>query len=379
MMIGALTGIKVIDLSRVLAGPYCSMILGDLGAEVIKVENPEHGDETRKWGPPFRNGVSAYYLCANRNKKSITINLKSRTGIEQVKKLIRDADVIINNFKTGTMEKFGLSYEEIIEINPKMIYCSITGFGETGPYKHSPGYDFIIQAMSGLMSITGTKQSGPQKVGVAIVDVITGLYAAIGIQAALIEREQSGRGQKLDLSLYDSAVSSLINIGSNYLISGNIPERLGNEHANIVPYQTFITKNGEMVIAVGNDEQFKKLCEVIGKPKLAKDPRFATNPNRVKNRNELIPILQRAFLEKETKEWKEKCDKNNIPCGPIQNLKEVHNDPQLNHRNMFIDFDHPTAGPIQVIGSPLKLSRTPVTYRYHPPDHGEHNDEILPL
>lgn len=379
MMTGALTGIKVIDLSRVLAGPYCSMILGDLGAEVIKVENPEHGDETRKWGPPFRNGVSAYYLCANRNKKSITINLKSPTGIEQVKKLIRDADVIINNFKTGTMEKFGLSYEEIIEINPKMIYCSITGFGETGPYKHSPGYDFIIQAMSGLMSITGTKQSGPQKVGVAIVDVITGLYAAIGIQAALIEREQSGRGQKLDLSLYDSAVSSLINIGSNYLISGNIPERLGNEHANIVPYQTFITKNGEMVIAVGNDEQFKKLCEVIGKPKLAKDPRFATNPNRVKNRNELIPILQRAFLEKETEEWKEKCDENNIPCGPIQNLKEVHTDPQLNHRNMFIDFDHPTAGPIQVIGSPLKLSRTPVTYRYHPPDHGEHNDEILPL
>lgn len=379
MMTGALTGIKVIDLSRVLAGPYCSMILGDLGAEVIKVENPEHGDETRKWGPPFRNGISAYYLCANRNKKSITINLKSRTGIEQVKKLIRDADVIINNFKTGTMEKFGLSYEEIIELNPKIVYCSITGFGETGPYKHSPGYDFIIQAMSGLMSITGTKQSGPQKVGVAIVDVITGLYAAIGIQAALIEREQSGRGQKLDLSLYDSAVSSLINIGSNYLISGNIPERLGNEHANIVPYQTFITKNGEMVIAVGNDEQFKKLCEVIGKPKLAKDPRFATNPNRVKNRNELIPILQRAFLEKETEEWKEKCDENNIPCGPIQNLKEVHTDPQLNHRNMFIDFDHPIAGPIQVIGSPLKLSRTPVTYRYHPPDHGEHNDEILPL
>lgn len=379
MMTGALTGIKVIDLSRVLAGPYCSMILGDLGAEVIKVENPEHGDETRKWGPPFRNGISAYYLCANRNKKSITINLKSRTGIEQVKKLIRDADVIINNFKTGTMEKFGLSYEEIIEINPKMIYCSITGFGETGPYKHSPGYDFIIQAMSGLMSITGTKQSGPQKVGVAIVDVITGLYAAIGIQAALIEREQSGRGQKLDLSLYDSAVSSLINIGSNYLISGNIPERLGNEHANIVPYQTFITKNGEMVIAVGNDEQFKKLCEVIGKPELANDLRFATNPNRVKNRNELIPILQRAFLEKETEEWKEKCDENNIPCGPIQNLKEVHTDPQLNHRNMFIDFDHPIAGPIQVIGSPLKLSRTPVTYRHHPPDHGEHNDEILPL
>lgn len=378
-MTGALSGIKVVDLSRVLAGPYCSMILGDLGAEVIKVESPHQGDETRKWGPPFQNGVSAYYLCANRNKKSVTIDLKSPDGIEQIKKLIKNADVIINNFKTGTMEKFGLSYEQLSKINPKIIYCSITGFGETGPYKHSPGYDFIIQAMSGLMSITGTKQSGPQKVGVAIVDVITGLYAAVGIQAALLERKQSGKGQKLDLSLYDAAVSSLINIGSNYLISGNIPERLGNEHANIVPYQTFITKDGEMVIAVGNDQQFEKLCEIIGMPKLADDPKFATNPNRVKHRSELIPILQKAFLEKETAAWKEKCEENNIPCGPIQNLAEVHQDPQLNHRHMFVDFDHPTAGPIQVIGSPLKLSRTPVTYRHYPPDHGEHNEEILPL
>lgn len=337
-MTGALSGIKVVDLSRVLAGPYCSMILGDLGAEVIKVESPHQGDETRKWGPPFQNGVSAYYLCANRNKKSVTIDLKSPDGIELIKKLIKNADVIINNFKTGTMEKFGLSYEQLSKINPKIIYCSITGFGETGPYKHSPGYDFIIQAMSGLMSITGTKQSGPQKVGVAIVDVITGLYAAVGIQAALLERKQSGKGQKLDLSLYDAAVSSLINIGSNYLISGNIPERLGNEHANIVPYQTFITKDGEMVIAVGNDQQFEKLCEIIGMPKLADDPKFATNPNRVKHRSELIPILQKAFLEKETTVWKEKCEENNIPCGPIQNLAEVHQDPQLKSSSYVCRF-----------------------------------------
>ena len=377
MLSGALHGLKVLDLSRVLAGPYCTMILGDLGAEVIKVESPQTGDETRKWGPPFQEGVSAYYLCANRNKKSITIDLKSKEGIEQLKQLITESDVIINNFRTGTMEKFGLTYESVSKWNPKIVYCSITGFGETGPYKHMPGYDFIIQAMSGLMSITGTEQSGPQKVGVAIVDVLTGLYAAIGIQAAIIERESSGLGQKLDLSLYDAAVSSLINIGSNYLMNGNIPTRLGNEHANIVPYQTFITKDGEMVIAVGNDEQFKKLCHVIDQPELANHPKFSTNPNRVNHRNELVPILQQAFLEKTTREWKEKCDENNIPCGPIQNLKEVREDPQLHAREMFVEFNHPTAGPIEVIGSPLKLSRTPVTYRHYPPDQGEHNSEIL--
>ncbi|HLR71248.1 MAG TPA: CoA transferase, partial [Pseudogracilibacillus sp.] len=255
-MSGALSGIKILDLSRVLAGPYCTMILGDLGAEVIKVESP-HGDDTRKWGPPFKNDVSAYYLCANRNKKSITINLKSEEGIAQIKELVKEADVVINNFKVGTMERFGIDYETLSKINEKIIYCSITGFGETGPYKQMPGYDFIIQAMSGLMSITGTEESGPQKVGVAIVDVLTGLYSTIGIQAALVERTRSGKGQKIDMSLYDSAVSTLINIGSNYLMSGKIPTLLGNAHANIVPYQTFVTKDGEMVIAVGNDSQFK--------------------------------------------------------------------------------------------------------------------------
>src|SRR5690625_2391236 len=363
-MAGALDNIKILDLSRVLAGPYCTMILGDLGAEVIKVESPIYGDDTRRWGPPFQEDVSAYYLCANRNKKSVTVDLKSTTGIQQIKKLVRESDVVIHNFKTGTMEKFGLEYEQLKTINEKIVYCSITGFGETGPYKDMPGYEFIIQAMSGLMSITGTEQSGSQKVGIAIVDVLTGLYATIGIQAALLERESSGQGQKIDLSLYDCATSSLINIGSNYLVSEKVPKRLGNEHANIVPYQTFITKDGEMVIAVGNDEQFKKLCHVIDQPELANHPKFSTNPNRVNHRNELVPILQQAFLEKTTREWKEKCDENNIPCGPIQNLKEVREDPQLHAREMFVEFNHPTAGPIEVIGSPLKLSRTPVTYRH---------------
>ncbi|MEI3606376.1 CoA transferase [Pseudogracilibacillus sp. SE30717A] len=376
-MNGALNGITVLDLSRVLAGPYCTMILGDLGADVIKIESPDKGDDTRRWGPPFKNEVSAYYLCANRNKKSITLDLKSPYGLQQIKELVLDSDIIINNFKAGTMERFGLGYSVLSAINPKIIYCSITGFGETGPYKNMPGYDFIIQAMSGLMSITGTEESGPQKLGVAIVDVLTGLYASTGIQAALIERERSGKGQKLDLSLYDSAVSSLINIGSGYLINGKIPKRLGNEHANIVPYQTFITKDGEMVIAVGNDHQFQSLCKIIGQHELADDPRFQTNPSRVKNRLKLIPILQRAFLQQSTAYWKKRCDTSNIPCGPIQDLEQVYNDPQLQFRNMFIDMEHPSAGAIKLIGSPLHFSRTPVSYRHYPPDLGEHNEEIL--
>ncbi len=376
-MAGALESIKVLDLSRVLAGPYCTMILGDLGAEVLKVEAPGGSDETRKWGPPFKNDVSAYYLSANRNKKAITLDLKSEEGVEIVKKLVQESDVIINNFKTGTMDRFGLGYETLAQLNPGIVFCSITGFGETGPNQNMPGYDFIIQAMSGLMSITGTKESGPQKSGVAIVDVLTGLYACIGIQAALLERVRSGMGQKLDISLYDSAVSALVNIGSNYLMAEKVPTALGNIHANIVPYQTFKTLDGEMVIAVGNDNQFKALCAVLNKTEYALNARFSTNPSRVENRDELIPLLQQVFLTKNTKYWQDQCRNNNIPSGPIQNLKEVINDKQLHARNMIIEQDHPTAGRIKMIGSPLKLSRTPVQMKYHPPNPGEHNEEIL--
>lgn len=376
-MSGALEGIKILDLSRVLAGPYCTMILGDLGAEVIKVERPKVGDETRHWGPPFKNGVSAYYVSINRNKKSITVDLKSEQGQDIIKDLIKESDVIINNFKTGAMESFGLSYDTVSEINPQIVYCSITGFGETGPYKQMPGYDFIIQAMSGLMSITGTEESGPQKYGVAIVDVLTGLYATIGIQAALLERTVSGKGQKIDVSLYDTAVSSLVNIGSNHLMSGEIPYLLGNSHPNIVPYQSFNTKDGQMVFAVGNDRQFRAFCKILKLDQLADDERFKTNPMRVQNREQLIPLLQEALLKENTDYWHRQCDENNIPCGPIQTLDEVVKDPQLNARNMFIETEHPTAGTLKMIGSPLKLSRTPITYKQHPPSIGEHNDDIL--
>ncbi|MEC5424180.1 CoA transferase [Virgibacillus sp. C22-A2] len=376
-MSGALANIRVLDLTRVLAGPYCTMILGDLGAEVIKVEAPGGSDETRKWGPPFQNDVSAYYLCANRNKKSITVDLKSDEGISVIKELVKESDVIINNFKSGTMQRFGLDYETLAELNSRIVYCSITGFGETGPNKDMPGYDFIIQAMSGLMSITGDEESGPQKLGVAITDILTGLYACIGIQGALLERTVSGKGQKLDISLYDTAVSSLVNIGSNYLMSGKIPTALGNNHANIVPYQTFQTLDGEMVIAVGNDHQFSALCSILGKPEYGVDERFRTNPDRVEYREILVPLLQDIFSTEPTAYWQIKCHENNIPCGPIQNIEEVANDPQLHARDMFIDYEHPTAGAIKMIGSPLKLSRTPVTVKHHPPDAGEHNEDIL--
>lgn len=373
-MSGPLQGVKILDLSRVLAGPFCTMILGDLGADVIKVERPDEGDDTRKWGPPFKEGVSAYYLCANRNKRSMAIDLKSEIGRQKVRQLIKEADVLIHNFKVGTMEKFGLGYEDVTKWNEKIIYCSITGFGETGPYKKMAGYDFIIQAMSGLMSITGTEESGPQKMGVAITDVLTGLYATIAIQAALIERNHSHKGQKIDLALYDAAVSVLINIGSNYLMDRNIPRRLGNHHANIVPYQTFQTKDGEIVIAVGNDRQFQTLCHLLDVANLAEDERFRTNEQRVKHRSELTERLQRVFKTNTTAHWKKLCDNNNIPAGPIQNVEEVYYDPQLRARHMFISMQHPEAGEIEMIGSPLKFSRTPVSYRHYPPRLGEHND-----
>lgn len=373
-MTGALSGIRILDLSRVLAGPYCSMILGDLGAEVLKVEAPGGSDETRNWGPPFQEGVSAYYLSANRNKESITLDLRHPEDRQYFLHLVEESDVVLHNFKTGTMEKLGLDYGVLQSINPRIVYCSITGFGETGPLKDLPGYDFILQGMSGLMQITGTPESGPQKVGVAIVDILTGLYACIGIQAALLERNTSGEGQKLDLSLYDCAVSSLVNIGSNYLMTGKEPVRHGNAHAQIAPYQAFRTKDGQLIVAVGTNAQFEALCRLVGWDPPAS---FATNAERVKHRETLTTMLELYLQERTTAEWVTAMRGVGIPCGPIHTFEELTNDPQLAHREMWISDDHPVAGKIRMIGSPLKLSRTPVTYRLTPPEPGQHQTKWI--
>jgi crotonobetainyl-CoA:carnitine CoA-transferase CaiB-like acyl-CoA transferase len=376
-MAGALSGIKVLDLSRVLAGPYCTMMLGDLGADVIKVEAPGGSDETRSWGPPFINGISAYYLCANRNKRSMTTDLRTEAGREIIRHLAAESDVLIHNFKTGSMEKWALDYERLKEINPKLVYCSITGFGESGPYRNRPGYDYIVQAMCGLMSITGTEESGPLKIGVAMVDILTGLYSAVAIQAALLEREKSGIGQRIDMSLLDAGVSSLVNVASNFLVSGKVPGRLGNDHPNIVPYSAFRSSDGEMIISVGNDRQFGKLCELLEIPEVAVQETFKTNEARVRNRSQLTEILEERLRLKTVHEWEELFSANNIPCGPINTMEQVFQHPQINARDMVVEVDHPNAGTVKLVGSPLKLSRTEVRILQHPPAPGEHTLEIL--
>ncbi|MBK5445574.1 CoA transferase [Peribacillus sp. TH16] len=376
-MNGALDGVRIIDVSRVLAGPFCSMILGDLGADVIKIEHHESGDETRGWGPPFAQGESAYYLCANRNKQSMTLNLKSEKGKEIFRKLVSSGDIVVQNFKTGTLEKMGIGYEELKEFNPQLIMASITGFGLTGPYKDLPGYDYIIQAMSGLMSITGETDGSPMKVGVAIADILTGLYTCIGILSALHHREKTGEGQEIDISLMDCQVSSLVNVASNYLFNGITPERMGNQHPNIVPYQTFHASDGELVVAVGNDEQFRRFTYVLERPDLAEQEQFKRNENRLLNKEELIPIVEDLLKRKTKKEWKMLLDDAGIPNGPINTIAEMLEDPQIKARDMLVNMEHPTVENLRVTGSPLKLSKTPVTMRKHPPLYGEHTDSIL--
>ncbi|MEW9672536.1 CaiB/BaiF CoA transferase family protein [Ammoniphilus sp. 3BR4] len=376
-MSGALKNVKILDLTRVLAGPYCTMTLGDLGAEVIKIESSLTQDDTRAWGPPFVGGESAYYLCANRNKKAMTLNLKSDQGKEIFKKLVARSDVVVQNFKTGTLDKLGLGYDVIKAINPQIILANITGFGLNGPYKNEPGYDYIIQAMAGLMSITGDPSYGPVKVGVAIADILTGLNTTIGILAALNERDYSGIGQEIDVSLFDSQIASLVNVASNYLVSGKIPQLLGNQHPNIVPYQVFPTSDLDMVVAVGNDGQFQKFTDALGIPELKKDERFSTNPRRLENREELIPIICERMKQRSSKEWRRLLREAGIPNGPINNMEELFNDPQVEARDMVIEMAHPTADKIKLIGSPLKLSRTPVEMRHHPPLYGEHTTSIL--
>ena len=371
-----LNGIRVLDLSRVLAGPYCTMVLGDLGADVIKVEPPE-GDETRGWGPPFAGGESAYYLCVNRNKRGMAVNLKTDEGREIIRELARQSDVLVENFRPGTLSRFSLDFESVPAFNPNLIYCSITSFGQTGPMRDRPGYDFMIQAMGGIMSITGEPDGEPTKVGVAVADLFAGQNAVIAILAALQARVLTGKGQYLDISLFDSELGWLANVASNFLISGNAPKRYGNAHANIVPYQSFQASDGWFALAVGNDKQFARLCDVIQKPGLANDPRFMLNVSRVENRPELINLLKSIFLTRTVGEWLEKIEQAEIPCGSINSLDQTFSMPQVQAREMLIEMDHPTIGKLPLVASPLKLSETPVNYKLPPPMLGEHTDEIL--
>ncbi len=373
-----LDDIVVLDLSRVLAGPYCSMMLGDLGADIIKVERPNSGDDTRHWGPPEAGGEAAYYLCLNRNKRSITVNMKSAEGQQIIKDLARQSDIVIENYKVGTLARMGLGYKELQAQNPGLIYCSITGFGQDGPYKDRPGYDFMIQGMGGIMSFTGEPDGAPTKVGVAIVDVTAGLFAANAILAALHHRQKTGKGQYIDIALLDSVVAWLANVGSNYLVSGKLPQRWGNGHPNIVPYEPFETQDGSyLALAIGNDRQWQKFCKLADMNALADDPRFATNPQRVKHRRELIPMVAEKMKLKTRRQWQAELDAQNIPCGPINTLDHVFSDPQVLARNMVAEVPHPTAGAVKMVPSPMKLSDTPCTIDRHPPLLGEHTNDIL--
>lgn len=355
------------------------MLLGDLGAEVIKIERPGAGDDTRAWGPPFAGGESAYYLCANRNKKSLTVNLKAPAGQEIIRQLTRVSDVLVENFKVGELAALGLGYEDLKPLNSGLVYCSITGYGQSGPDKDLPGYDFIIQGRGGVMSITGEVNGEPMKVSVAIVDVTAGLFAANAIQAALLSRVKTGCGQAIDISLLDAQVAWLANVASSYLVSGQPPRRFGNAHPTIVPYQTFRARDGFFCLAVGNDGQWRKLCEVLQRPEWSVDARYATNPQRVQHRDQLIALLQEIFAVQEIAYWLREIAQAGIPCGPVQTLDQVFADPQVLARDMIWSTPHPTAGEAPLVGSPVKLSDTPVTLRLPPPLLGEHTDEVLNL
>ena len=385
---GALSHIRVLDLSRVLAGPWCAQNLADLGAQVIKVERPGAGDDTRHWGPPFakdRNGQdtteSAYYISINRNKKSITLDISTPEGQAIVRDLIKTSDVVIENYKVGQLAKYGLDYQSLCAIKPNLIYCSITGFGQTGPYQHRPGYDFILQGMGGFMSITGEADhlpgGGPQKAGVAIVDLFTGMYASSAILAAVIHRDRTGEGQYIDMALLDTQVAMLANISSNYLCSGVSPHRWGNAHPNVVPYQTFQTSDSWIIVAVGNDSQFRNFVKVGNREALADDARFASNPARIEHRAALIPLLAKMVKEKTKAQWISLLEDAGVPCGPINNLQEVFENEQVIARGIEMRVPHPTAGTMKLVASPMRLSKTPVEVRMPPPLLGQHTDEVL--
>jgi crotonobetainyl-CoA:carnitine CoA-transferase CaiB-like acyl-CoA transferase len=383
-----LAGVRVLDLSRVLAGPWCTQTLADLGADVIKVERPGAGDDTRGWGPPFlkdRDGrdtaEAAYYLGTNRNKRSITVDVAKPEGQALIRRLAADCDVFIENFKVGDMARYGLGAEQLCALNPRLVYCSITGFGQTGPYRDRAGYDYAIQGIGGLMSVTGERDDlpggGPQKVGVAVADLFTGMYATVAILAALRHRDLSGEGQVIDMALLDAQVAMLANLGANYLATGVSPRRMGNAHPNIVPYQVFEVADGHLILAVGNDSQFAKFCEVGGCAELARDPRFAKNADRVRHRDQLIPLLVPILKARPRADWLQALEAAKVPCGPINSLEEVFADPQVRERGMTVRLPHPHSDALQMVASPIRLSDTPVQYRRPPPLLGEHTDEVL--
>ncbi len=374
---GPLDGIRILDLSQVVVGPYCTMLLGDLGADVIKVERPGRGDDTRDWGPPFLNGESAYFLSVNRNKMSITLNLKEPKGIRVLMDLAAKCDIFIQNFKPGVMERLGADYETIAGINPKIIYCSISAYGPTGPYKEFAGYDVIVSAIGGLMSITGEADGAPVKVGVAVTDVATGMLAHGSITAALYARERTGKGQQIDLSLLETQVATLINQASNYLNGGVVPKRWGTCHPSIVPYRDFKAKDKYVIIGAGNDNLYQRLCNAIDHPEWAEDIRFLTNPDRVKNRDVLESMIQKVIGTRMANEWFEIISDAGVPCGPVNSIDETFQDPQVLHREMVEKLDHPTAGTIHLPGLPVKFAGTPAEIRLPPPLLGQHTDKIL--
>ncbi len=390
---GALSGVRVLDLSRVLAGPWCTQTLADLGAEVIKVERPpgaNHpgGDDTRGWGPPFlpdRDGhdtaEAAYFLGANRNKRSITIDIAHAEGQALVRRLAADCDVLVENYKVGDMARYGLDAATLRKLFPRLVYCSITGYGQTGPYRANAGYDYAVQGLGGLMSVTGERDDrpggGPQKVGVAVADLFTGMYATVAVLAALRHRDLTGVGQDIDMALLDTQVAMLANLGANYLVTGVAPKRAGNAHQNIVPYQVFEVADGHLILAVGNDAQFERFCAVVGCPELAADPRYAQNANRVRHREALIPLLAEQLLKRPRADWLAALEAAKVPCGPINDLADVFKDPQVQARNMAVPVAHPHNEALRLVASPMKLSVTPVTLRRAPPLLGQHTDEVL--
>jgi len=383
----ALEHLRVLDMSRVLAGPFLAQNLADFGADVIKIERPHHGDETRTFPPYLKRADgtqtedSAYYMSINRGKRSVTIDISKPLGQDLIKQLAAQSDVLIENYKVGDLKRYGLDYASIKAVKPDIVYCSITGFGQTGPYRNRPGYDYIFQAMSGLMSITGERDDlpggGPAKVGLAICDVITGIYSSFAVMAALAHRDKSGEGQHIDMSLLDVAIATISHINMNYLVGGIVPKRMGTAHPSIVPYQVFNAADGQMVVAVGNDTQFSKLCQTLGVAALPADERFRTNVSRVKNRDELVPIIQAKFREKPVAHWIDTLTSIGVPCGPINNIKQVFDDPHIKSRGMRVEVDHPRGGRVSMLANPARLSVTPPTYERVPPQLGEHTQEVL--